>query len=65
MAATQQLIKKTGYQDIDEILIDVNELLLESDQLQKEIAEAIKFKPKNPSFSSRRRALKQFRFTNR
>ncbi|RWR11905.1 hypothetical protein [Siminovitchia fortis] len=62
MTAVQQSVKKTGYQDIDKILMEANKLLQEGDQLEKEIAQAVKFKPRIPYSTSKQRALKRFRF---
>lgn len=61
MTAVQHSVKKTGYRDIDEILIEVNELLQEGDRLQKEIAEAIKFKPSKPYSASKQKMLKYYK----
>lgn len=62
MTAVQHSGKKTGYQDIDEILIDVHELILEGEQLQKEIAEALKFQPR-PLFRSKTKDVQKQRLT--
>jgi hypothetical protein len=41
-------VPKTGYKDIDKILDDLNNLRLQSEKLQKEINNALKFKPVVP-----------------
>lgn len=51
-------IKKTGYQDIDELLTDIHNLRLKSEQLQKEIDKALKFKPVIPNSMHRARTKK-------
>lgn len=47
--------KKTGYSDIDSLLLKAHLLKEESAQLQKEIKEAHQFKPSESPKSTRRR----------
>lgn len=47
--------KKTGYSDIDSLLLKAHLLKEESAQLQNQIKEALQFKPSEPSKSDRRR----------
>lgn len=63
----REAVKKTGYQDIDELLIDTHNLLKESDQLQKDIETALRFKPVNPNSIRTMRGgwIKRFVRTNR
>ncbi|MFS0646725.1 hypothetical protein [Siminovitchia sp. 179-K 8D1 HS] len=60
MTAIQQSVKNTGFQDIDKIFMEANKLLQEGDQLEKEIAQAVKFKPRIP-YATPKSALKRFR----
>lgn len=53
----KQPIKKTGYDDIDSILIEAHKLIQESNKLQKDIEVAVKFKPQNPFKSRRKRKI--------
>ncbi|PHB52890.1 hypothetical protein COE92_18330 [Bacillus wiedmannii] len=48
MAVVGKSVKKTGYADIDKILMDAHKLIQEGNQLQQDIEVAVKFKPKNP-----------------
>ncbi|OLS35433.1 hypothetical protein [Bacillus sp. MRMR6] len=47
-------VKKTGYSDIDQLLVEANNLINEGNELQKDIEVAVKFKPTNP-FNSRKK----------
>lgn len=63
MTTLKESIKKTGYSDIDELLTDTHNLLQDVELIQKEIAEALKFKPVDP-FSKTRR-IPKFRLLSR
>jgi hypothetical protein len=53
MTTLKKAVKKTGYKDIDEMLVNTHNLLQEVDQIQKEIAEALSYKPLDPFKKSR------------
>jgi hypothetical protein len=48
LTTLKEPIKKTGYGDIDDLLINTHNLLQEVDEVQRDIAEALEFKPVNP-----------------
>lgn len=50
-------VKKTGYDDIDNLLVEAHKLIQEGNKLQRDIDVAVKFKPINP-FNSQRKKFK-------
>ncbi|MEW9053383.1 MAG: hypothetical protein AB2392_19640 [Neobacillus sp.] len=58
----KETVKKTGYSDIDELLTDTHSLIQDVESIQREIAEALKFKPVDPFSKPRSKPrLKLFR----
>jgi hypothetical protein len=53
-------VKKTGYSDIDQLLLDTHNLLKQGELLKKEINISLKHKPVNP-FALRKEKIKRYR----
>ncbi len=53
------LLRKTGYSDIDELLEKTAELLERGDKLKKEIEISNLFKPVNPFKTKKRRKIRR------
>lgn len=53
-------VKKTGYDDIDNLLVATHTLLKQGELLKRDIDVSLKHKPVNP-FSSRKAYLKKFK----
>ncbi len=57
MATMTKPVRKTGYEDIDKLLLEAQKLIQEGNELQKDIEIAVRFKPTNP-FNSRKKREK-------
>lgn len=58
--ATKLPVKKTGYADIDNLLLKTHSLLEEGELLMKDIDKSLKYKPVSP-FASQKARIKRFR----
>lgn len=48
MASLKETVHKTGYRDIDELLLETHHLLNEMTEIQKDIEKSLKYEPYNP-----------------
>ncbi|WP_019156916.1 hypothetical protein [Robertmurraya massiliosenegalensis] len=58
---TNVKVKKTGYEDIDNLLIQTHTLLAEGERLNKDIDNTLKYKPVSPFASRKARTIARFR----